>query len=93
MLSGMLEGSARLSRQKAADLEVLYETLEVLPFDREAARAAALIRTGATGAALPKIDDLTAGHYKAAGLTLVTADAMDYGRMPGLAWVNWGPAT
>ncbi len=36
---------------------------------------------------------MIAGHAVAAGLMLVTADSKDYGRMPGLSWINWRPAT
>jgi predicted nucleic acid-binding protein len=62
-----------------------------LAFDRDAARAAAAIRNSAKGGPLPKMDSPIAGHAKSAGMMLVTADAKDTGRMPGLAWVNWRP--
>jgi tRNA(fMet)-specific endonuclease VapC len=91
MLSGLIEGRTRMSKQKLRELEFLYETLEVLAFDRDAARAAAAIRNSAKGGPLPKMDSLIAGHAKSAGMMLVTADAKDTGRMPGLAWVNWRP--
>ena len=41
------------------------------------------------GAQLPALDSMIAGYAKAAGLRLVTSDDKDFGRMPGLDWVNW----
>lgn len=93
MLAGITTGAGRLSKHRSASLVEIYESIEVLPFDRDAARAASTIRGAVKGKPLPMLDSFIAGHAKATGLMLVTADAKDYGRMPGLSWVNWRPAT
>ena len=38
------------------------------------------------------LDSMAAGHAIAEGLMMVTADDKDFGRMPGLDWVNWRKA-
>ncbi len=91
MLAGLKIGAARLSQAKAAALRAIYGSVAVLPFDREAAVAAAEIRGAVKGKQLPMLDSLIAGHAVAGGFMLVTADAKDYGRMQGLRWVNWRP--
>ena len=92
MLSGLRSHAGRLTKQKSADLALIYETLEVLPYHREAARAAAFLQAGTKGKLLPKIDCMVAGHAIADGFMMVTADDKDFSRMPGLTWVNWRKA-
>lgn len=93
MLSGLATESGRLSKAKREDLAVIYESLVVLPYGVEAARETVALRAAAQGKPLPKLDSMIAGHAVAAGLMLVTADSKDYGRMPGLSWNDWRPAT
>jgi tRNA(fMet)-specific endonuclease VapC len=92
MLAGLAIGVGRLSKKKAADLAAIYESFEILSFTRAAAVEFAGIRAAIKGKAPPVLDSMIAGRAKADGLILVTADAKDYGRMPGLHWVNWRPA-
>ena len=64
----------------------------VLPYHREAACAASDLQVGVKGRPLPMLDSMAAGHAIAEGLMMVTAYDKDFGRMPGLDWVNWRKA-
>ena len=65
--------------------------LEVLSFDTAAARQAAQVRTdlAASGTMIGSYDLLIAGHALALGATLVTNNAQEFGRVPGLRVENW----
>ena len=88
-LAGITRESGKISKAKAGELAVIYRSYEVLPFGRAEAEAASKFRVLRKGAQLPALDSMIAGHAKVAGLRLVTADDKDFGRMPGLDWVNW----
>lgn len=72
-------------------LRVVYESIQVLPFDRDAARVANALHASAKGRPLPMLDCIIAGHAISAGMKPVTADNKDYSHMPGLDWMNWRP--
>ena len=63
----------------------------VLPFLAPAAMAAARIRARleARGEPIGPYDYLLAGQALSAGLTLVTANTREFGRIPGLSLENW----
>jgi tRNA(fMet)-specific endonuclease VapC len=82
--------STSLERRRR-QLQTLRESVRVLPFDDEAARAAARI-----GAALKKsgkpigpMDTLIAGTAAAVGAILVTHNVLEFQRVPGLKTVDW----
>jgi tRNA(fMet)-specific endonuclease VapC len=83
--------SARLERNLA-----LVDALrfEVLPLEREDARHAGEIRAGLATLGIPTgaYDVLIAGQARARGLTLVTRNRREFGRVPGLAIENWHDA-
>jgi tRNA(fMet)-specific endonuclease VapC len=64
---------------------------EVVEFDREDARQAGEIRAmlAARGQAIGPYDVLIAGQAMARGLTPVTHDGGELGRLPGLAVEDW----
>ncbi len=80
--------STRLERNLA-----LVDALrfEVLPLDREDARQAGEIRAGLGTLGIPigAYDLLIAGQARARGLTLVTRNGREFGRVPGLAIEDW----
>lgn len=74
-----------------ARIEELLESLDVLPLEREADRHYADIRSYLAGKGQPigPNDLLIAGHTRALGLTLVSANAREFQRVPGLSLENW----
>ncbi len=64
---------------------------EVLPFERDDAHHAGEIRAGlgALGIPIGAYDVLIAGQARARGLTLVTRNVREFGRVPGLTVENW----
>jgi tRNA(fMet)-specific endonuclease VapC len=77
------------SRRSFADLEVLR--LAILPFDAEDAVRAGEIRAALAmhGTPIGPYDVLLAGCAMARGLTLVTANRRELGRVAGLAVESW----
>jgi len=69
----------------------LFSTLEVLPFDREDARAAAEVRARlrTDGRPIGDFDALLAGVAIARDLIFVTANVREFERVRGLEVVNW----
>jgi tRNA(fMet)-specific endonuclease VapC len=65
--------------------------LTILPFGSAEARAAARVRSGLERQGLPigPLDTLIAGTAMAHGLTLVTHNVEEFGRVEGLAIVDW----
>jgi len=63
----------------------------ILPFDHEDARSAGRIRASLQTAGTPigPYDVLIAGQAVRRNLTLVTANAREFGRIQGLAWEDW----
>lgn len=64
---------------------------EVMDFDREDARHAAEIRAGLAlqGTPIGGYDVLIAGQARARGLTLVTRNLREFGRVAGLSVEDW----
>ncbi|MDR0285907.1 MAG: type II toxin-antitoxin system VapC family toxin [Propionibacteriaceae bacterium] len=76
------------NRRKAATLLALTEQL---PFGLAAAENAGRLRATlmTIGQTIGAYDTLIAGHARSAGLTLVTNNVREFGRVPGLAVENW----
>ena len=72
-------------------VEALISAIHELPFQTEAAAAAAQIRAQleAAGTPLGPYDTLLAGHATSLGLTIVTSNVSEYQRVPSLQWANW----
>ena len=85
-----VENSAR-PEQNLAVMESFAARLEVLDFDASAAAHSGQIRATLKRAGQPigSHDVLIAGHARSAGLTLVTNNAGEFGRVPGLMTENW----
>ncbi len=81
------KGSDRLSER----VESLLESLEVLPLDKDADRRYAEIRLHLDPKERPirPNDLLIAAHALALDLTLVTANAEEFSRVPGFRVENW----
>ena len=81
------KGSPRL----AAQLEAVLSVLEILPFEAPADATYGLLRTRLEKAGQPVggNDLLIAAQAVALGLTLVTDNENEFGRIEGLACENW----
>ena len=81
------KGSPQLSER----VEVILESLEVLPLDKEADRRYAEIRSHLErlGKPIEPNDLLIAAHARALDLTLVTDNVEEFGRVPGLSTEAW----
>jgi len=64
----------------------------LLPFEEEDARSAGRVRATleAAGKPIGAYDVLIAGQALRHNLTLVTANAREFGRVRGLLWEDWG---
>lgn len=93
VLSELNYGAENSSRpeQNLAVIESFAARLEVLDFDASAAAHSGQIRATLKRAGQPigSYDVLIAGHARSAGLTLVTNNAAEFGRVPGLMTENW----
>lgn len=93
VLSELNYGAENSSRpeQNLAVIESFAARLEVLDFDASAAAHSGQIRATLKRAGQPigSHDVLIAGHARSAGLTLVTNNAAEFGRVPGLMTENW----
>jgi len=69
----------------------LAEGVALLPFDEEDAQVAGQVRAGleAKGRPIGPYDVLLAGQALRHGLTLVTANAAEFARVPHLKWQDW----
>lgn len=65
--------------------------LDLLDFDDQDAQTAGQIRAvlEKSGSPIGAYDLLIAGQALRRGLTVVTANASEFGRVPGLNWVDW----
>jgi tRNA(fMet)-specific endonuclease VapC len=97
--SELLHGVHRASRpdvhaRRSAYVEGVLERFALLPVDLACARAHAQIwaELRRTGALVGSHDLWLAATCIAHGLTMVTADARDFGRVPGLAVETWPQA-
>jgi tRNA(fMet)-specific endonuclease VapC len=72
-------------------LRLLFSDFGVLPFEREDAMAAGEIRAllSAAGTPIGPYDILIAGQAKARGLTLVTNNVGEFGRVVALKLEDW----
>ncbi len=79
------------SKKRRAQLDQLLQTISILPFAREQARASAEIRARLEklGTPIGPLDTLIAGTALQAGATLVTRNVEEFGRVPNLSTENW----
>ena len=83
---------SRDTRENSERLRVLLSgDLELLDFDDEDARTAGQVRAALEKAGTPigTYDLLIAGQALRRGLTLVTANTSEFGRVNGLSWQDW----
>lgn len=82
--------SARTT-QNARELEAFRIDLDILPFDQDAGRHYGEIRHALAkrGRPIGANDLLIAAHARSATATLVTNNAGEFGRVPGLRMENW----
>ena len=88
---GLLRLPAQAAEPRLAALAQWLRPLQMLPFDSECAAQAARIRAELEAAGTPigpheTLIAATALRYQA---TLVTRNAREFSRVPGLQWVNW----
>ena len=84
--------SARPKENAEGLATFLAGPVRVLIFDEEDAREAGNVRASLEriGKPIGAYDVLIAGQARRRGLTLVTANAKEFGRVKGLAWEDWG---
>ncbi len=84
-------GISKSERQERNTATVERLRLSVLPFDREDAREAGIIRAKlrAAGTPIGPYDVLIAGQALRHRLTLVTANLGEFARVPGLSCEDW----
>ena len=85
-------GAAKAGSRKLADrVDLVLSALEVLSFETPAERHYASLRCELTRKGIPIGPNgmLIAAHALAHGLTVVTANAGEFSRVPGLAVENW----
>ena len=77
--------------QEAEKVKILLGTVHTLPFDVAAAKEAARIRAEleSQGCSIGPYDLLLAGHSLSAGLTIVTANTSEFGRVRDLKIENF----
>lgn len=87
--SGIMLSSSPQKRRHA--LEALLQVVSILPFDENAARAAAEARASLQkiGALIGPLDLLIAGTALANAAVLVTHNAQEFERIPHLRVVDW----
>ena len=84
-------GAFRSARVEANVARVDGLRFEVVAFEREDARASGAVRAAlaTAGAAIGPYDVLIAGQALARGLTLVTHNTREFGRVEGLRVEDW----
>lgn len=77
--------------KNAAAVEEFLGLVEVLAFGRVAAEHAGEIRAdlARSGTPIGPFDGLIAGHARSIGLTVVTSNIREFGRVAGLRVVDW----
>jgi len=72
-------------------LDEFVVPLEIVPFDEEAAQAYGDVRASLEKAGTPigAMDMLIAAHAMSQGVTLVTNNTREFGRVPSLSIVDW----
>ncbi len=83
--------SARAAHNAARIQAFLTGPLHIVPFDEADARAAGEVRARLQRAGTPigAYDTMIAGQALRRGLTVITADATDFGRVDDLMWEDW----
>ena len=81
-------GLGALGGKRRASLSALYAGYQLVPFDRVAGSAAAQVRLDLGSKGIGLADALIAGQAIAGGFTLVSNNAKQFARVPGLQWVN-----
>ena len=83
--------SVRLAQSAERLQRFLESKVTVLEFSADDARAAGMIRADLERRKQPigSFDTLIAGQAMARGLTLVTANVREFGRVKELRWENW----
>ncbi len=86
---GTLRSADPARRQK--ELERLLGTISILPFDNRAAGVAAKLRYDLeqSGISIGPIDVLIAGTVLAHGAKLISQNAREFARVPGLQMDDW----
>jgi len=89
LMLGVEVSPRRQANQAALDFYLKY--VEVLDYPGDAALDYAQIRADlkARGTIIGSNDMLIAAHARSLGLTLVTNNTREYGRVPGLKIENW----
>lgn len=92
-LAELLYGAEKSARKEAnlAEIERFAARLTVLPFDEKAAAHFGRIRTALERAGRPigPYDLMIAAQARAEGLTLVSNNQREFGRVEGLLTENW----
>lgn len=92
-LGELVYGAQRSSQpeRNLKDIESLLARIDVLPFDDVAAFHFGQIRADLYARGLPigPYDMMIAGHARSRGLILVTNNASEFARAPGLRVENW----
>lgn len=91
---GELVGGAEKSQQierNLSDIEGFAARLEVLKFDRDAARQFGQVKAALEiqGNVIGSYDMMIAGHARSQGLILVTNNEREFQRVDGLRIENW----
>jgi tRNA(fMet)-specific endonuclease VapC len=93
VLSELLHGAAKSDRPEhnRREVERFAARLDVLAFDEAAAAHAADIRATLERQGLPigGYDLLIAGHARSRGLTVITGNLAEFGRIDGLRCEDW----
>jgi tRNA(fMet)-specific endonuclease VapC len=93
VLSELLHGAAKSDRpaHNRTEVERFASRLEVLSFDDAAADHAADIRAvlERQGQPIGAYDLLIAGHARSRGLTVITGNLSEFGRVAGLRCEDW----
>lgn len=92
---GLLRLPVEAATPRLAALVQLLRPMQQLPFDSECATHAARIRAEleAAGTPIGAHDTLIAATALRHQGTLVTRNAREFSRVPGLQWLNWHEAT
>lgn len=88
---GLLRLPQEAAAPRLAALAQLLRPMQMLPFDSECAAHAARIRVAleAAGTPIGPHDTLIAATALRHQATLVTRNAREFSRVPGLLWLNW----
>ncbi len=84
-------GKSAQPTKRRRQFDTILAAVTLLPFDRSAARAAAMVRVDLEKRGLPigPLDNLIAGIALAHRATLVTRNTREFSRLPHLALANW----